>query len=102
MNNEDRQEASELTRRAGKQSRSAARLAAEPVLEEVQDAAEKIEGTVEETVRTARRVNPKVLQRMSNDTGQGFLALSVAIWAGSLAFGKLRSANARSSQILQK
>jgi hypothetical protein len=90
MDPEHRQEASELGKRAGRQSKhalrnagKAAQVAAQPVLEEVED-------TVEGVVKTAKRVSPIGISRLSGDTAVGFMAVSVALFAGHLAFNKFR------------
>lgn len=113
MTEENKQEAEELAKRAARQSRSAAKNAgravkavAEPVVdataEEIHETAEKLEGTVEDAVHAARRVNPRVLSRISGDTGQGFIALSVAIWAATIAANKFRGAYAGRSALVTR
>lgn len=58
----------------------------------VQDVVETAAEQAEEGVETMKRVDPRVLSRISSDTGQGFMALSVAIWAGTFAYNKFRVA----------
>lgn len=91
--------------RAAQRGARVARAAAEPVVDavvdEAQDTVEKLEGTAEDAVKTARRINPRVLSRISGDTGQGFIALSVALWAGTIAFNKFRGAYEGRSHVLQ-
>jgi hypothetical protein len=41
-----------------------------------------------------------VLSRMSSDTGVGFLALSVAIYSGAVAYTKFRQAASGRSQVI--
>lgn len=108
MNDENKknaEEAARLARQAKGQGRAAARNAtkaakvvADPVVEaaseELQDTAHKLEGTVEDAVMGARRLNPRVLSRISGDTGQAFIAMAVAIWAGTIAGNKFRAAAA--------
>ena len=97
MSDNTEEAASELAKRAGRQGKHAARnagratrVAAQPALEEVREVAEKIEDVAEETVKHAKRVSPVGLSRLSGNTAQGFMALSVALWAGNFAFGKFR------------
>lgn len=108
MSDQNDQEAAELAKKARGQAKGAAgqakaaakntgraaRAAAEPVVDavadEVQDTAEKLEGTAEDAVQTAKRINPRVFSRLTGDTGIGFLALSVSIWAGTIAFNQFR------------
>jgi len=107
MNPENRKHASNLAKRAGKQSKyaaqnmgKAAQVAAQPVLEEVQDIVETVEDVTEEAVNTAKRVNPFALSRLSSNTGQGFLALSVALYASGFAFSKFRGVYTGRSHVL--
>jgi ATP phosphoribosyltransferase regulatory subunit HisZ len=95
------------TKQAGRQAKAAARTggkavkaAAEPVVEEARDTANKFEGTAEDAVEAARKVNLGVLSRMSSDTGVGFLALSVAIYSGAVAYYKFRQAASGRSQVI--
>ncbi len=97
MSDNTEEAASELAKRARTQGKHAARnagratrLAAQPALEEVRDVTERVEDVAEEAVRTAKRVSPIGLSRLSGNTAQGFMALSVAFWAGSFAFSKFR------------
>lgn len=98
--NPNREEASELGKRASKQGKNAAKnagkavqVAAEPVLEEAEEKAE-------EAVRTAKRINPLGLSRLTGNTGQGFLALSVAIFAGTFAVNKFRGVYMTRNQVV--
>lgn len=88
--------ASQESKQAAKDAARAAKVAAEPIVdavaEEVQDTAQKLEGTAEDAVKTAKRINPWALSRISRDTGEGFLALAVALWAGTIAVNKFRGA----------
>lgn len=101
MSDETQEEAAELAKRAGRQGRNAARngikaakAVAEPVIDaahdEAVDTVNKLEGTAEDAVQAARKINPNVLSRLTGDTGIGFLALSVSIWAGAVAFNQFR------------
>lgn len=86
-------------RNAGKALRTVAEPAMEAVAEEARDTAQKLEGTAEDAVNVARRVDPRVLSRISGDTGVGFLALSVSLYAGAVAFAKFRQAYSGRSHI---
>jgi hypothetical protein len=108
---EQKQEAAELAKRARGQSKAAAKngaravkTVAEPVIdavhEEAVDTVNKLEGTADDAIRTARTINPRVLSRISGDTGQGFIALSVAIWAGTIAVNKFRGAYAGRNAVM--
>lgn len=111
MSDEDKEKAAIAARRARKQGASAAknagravRFTAEPVVEDVaeelRDAGDKLEATAEDAIQTARRINPWVLSRISSDTGIGFFALSVSIYAGAIAFNKFRGAYSGRSYVL--
>jgi hypothetical protein len=104
MPTEEPDEAIDLARRAKTQGKNAiknagraARVAAEPVLEEASD---KLEDVAEEAVRTTKRFDPRMLGRISGDTGQAFLALSVAIYAAAIATKKFQGVYAKSYRIL--
>lgn len=99
----DKQEAQELAARAAAQSKHAtknagraAKAAAPVAAEKVGDAAEVVNDKAEETVdamaNTARRFGPRVINRLTGDTGIGFFALSVSLYAGTIAFSKFNSA----------
>lgn len=111
MNNEEKQEAAARVKQARGQSRAAAKnvgraakVVAEPVVdavvEEVQDTAEKLEGTAEDAVKEAKRVNPWAISRITSDMGQGFLALSVAVAASTYAAYKFRDAYAGRNSLI--
>jgi hypothetical protein len=90
---------------AAKSTGRAARDAAEPVVEavadEARDTAEKVEGTIHDVADAAKRIDVGVLGRMSSDTGVGFLALSVCIYSGAVAYAKFRQAAAGRSSVIQ-
>lgn len=111
MTNEDKDKAKEQAAQAGHQARAAAksggralRHAAEPVVEavadEARDTAEKVEGTVNDVADAARRIDVGVLGKMSSDTGVGFLALSVCIYSGAVAYAKFRQAASSRSNVI--
>lgn len=92
MSDQGKHEARAHLGRAGRQSRDAARNAAEaaklatsPIVEDVEHAAEE---TVETTKEVSKRINIRGLSAISGDTGTGFLALSVALYAGAVAYNK--------------
>lgn len=112
MSEQDKQEAKELGARAARQSQQAAKntaraaRAAMPVAaEKVGDAAEVVNDAAEEAVETvtreARRVSPRILSRLTGDTGIGFLALSVSIYAGTIAFNQFRGVYSQRSQVMR-
>lgn len=103
MSDQDKQEAKELAARAVRQSQQAAKNAgraakatAPVVAEKTGDAAEKVNDKAEEMVEvaahTTRKFGPRVLDKISGDTSVGFMALSVAVYAGAIAFHKFNSA----------
>lgn len=105
--------AEEQARQAGSQAKAAAKTggkavktAAEPVVEavaeEARDTADKLEGTAYDAARAAKKVNVGVLGRMSGDTGVGFLALSVAIYSGAVAYAKFRQVASERSQVISQ
>src|SRR5436190_4888297 len=100
---DNKQEAQELAARAAAQSKHAtknagraAKAAAPVAAEKVGDAAEVVNDKAEETVDamadTARRFGPRVINHLTGDMGIGFFALSVSIYAGTIAFSKFNSA----------
>lgn len=101
---EQAEQAATQARAAARSGARALREAAEPVVEavadEAQDVAEKVEGTAEDAVEAARRVNVGVLGKMSSDVGVGFLALSVCIYSGAVAYVKFRQAASGGSQVI--
>lgn len=112
MSEQDKQDAKLLAARAAKQSKQAAKntgraakVAAPIAAEKVGDAAEKVndvaEDTVEAAVRTTHKFSPRVLSRISGDTGVGFLALSVAIYAGAIAVNKFGSAYSQRTHVVR-
>src|SRR3954465_4314656 len=116
MADKDKQEARELAARAARQSQQAAKnagraaKAAAPIVaetagdaaEKVNDAAEEaVDAVVDATVKTTRKFSPRILSSISSDTGVGFLALSVAIYAGAIAFNKFGAAYSQSSRVVR-
>src|SRR4051812_21050096 len=112
MADKDKQEARELAARAARQSQQAAKnagraaKAAAPIVAETAgDAAEKVNDAAEEAVdaavKTTRKFSPRILSSISSDTGVGFLALSVAIYAGAIAFNKFGAAYSQSSRVVR-
>lgn len=97
-------QAGHQTKAAVKSGSRAAKNAAEPVVEavanEARDAAEKLEGTAEDAVNAVRRIDVGVLGKISSDTGVGFLALSVSIYSGAIAYAKFRQALSGRSHIV--
>jgi hypothetical protein len=112
MSEDIQQDAAELAKRSRSQAKNSAKNAgravkavAEPVVdataEEIHDTAQKLEGTAEDAMQAARKFDMRALTRLSSDTGQGFIALSVALWAGSIAFNKFRAVKTGGSNVLQ-
>lgn len=106
------EKAKKLADRAGSQAKNAvkntgraAKVAAEPVAEtvvaEAQETAEKFEDTAHDAVQAARRVNVGMLGKISGDTGIGFLALSVAIYSGTIAYAKFRQVANGGNAVIQ-
>jgi hypothetical protein len=102
MSDQSKQEAAEHARQAAGQGKAAAKnagravkTAAEPVMEavaeEAHDTAEKLEGTAYDAARAVRKIDVGMLSRLSSDTGVGFLALSVSLWSGAVAYSKFRT-----------
>lgn len=89
------QEAQDLADKASK-----AATAAEIAADGARDTADKLGGTAHDAARAAKKVNVGVLGRMSGDTGVGFLALSVAIYSGAVAYTKFRQAASERSQVI--
>jgi hypothetical protein len=91
-------------RAATKSASRAAKDAAEPVVEavadEVRDTAEKVEGTAHDAAEAVKKVDIGVLGKMSGDTGVAFLALSVCIYSGAIAYAKFRQAASGRSQVI--
>lgn len=110
MSDKDKQEARELAARAARQSQQAAKnagraaKAAAPIVAETAgDAAEKVNDAAEEAVdaamQTTKKFGPRVLSKLSSDTGVGFFALSVAVYAGALAFNRFGAAYSSSKVV---
>ena len=111
MSDENAQEAKTRAKRAGTQAKhagrnaggaakAAAKAGAERAEEVAEEVADNVEEVAEEAVRQVRRVNVGVLGKMSSDTGVGFLALSICIYSGTVAFMKFRQAASGSSNII--
>ena len=101
MSESDKDEAKTLAKRSAKQLKHssvnaarATRVVAEEVVDDAQEA-------VEEVADVAKRVNTGVLSRMSSQTGQAFLALSVSIVAATFATNKFRAAYEARKQVVQ-
>lgn len=112
MSDENQTEAQELAKRAGAQGKNAAKntaramkAAAEPAavsaVAEAKETGAKLEGTAQDAVRAARRMDVGVLGRLSSDTGVGFLALSVAIYSGTIAYTKFRQVARGGSAVMR-
>jgi hypothetical protein len=112
MDEKDKDEARLHLARAASQARNAtkntARAAkdiavplAEDAAEEIRDTGEKLEGTVEDAVQSARKLSPRALSHISGDVGWGFLALSVSLYAGALAYNKFSAAYAGRKTIIR-
>lgn len=89
---------------AAKNSGRAARAAAEPVAELVREGVtntvDQLEDTADSVVRSTKRIDLNVLGHMSSDAGVGFLALSVAIYSGTVAYTKFRQVFKGRNQVL--
>lgn len=101
MDEQEKREASVHAARAAEQAKHAAKNAgraakdiADPLLadaaEELRDTGEKLEGTAQDAAKAAKRLNPGGLAALTGNTGQGFLALSVALYASAIAYSKFR------------
>lgn len=89
MSEQDREEARQLAARAATQAKHSgknAARAADAVIEPVVDEA------TEAVKQTASRVSPRGLAAITGDMGVGFFALSVALYAGAIAYSKFDSA----------
>jgi hypothetical protein len=93
-------QAKHAAKNTGRAAKAAAKAGAEEVVEEARDAADKLEDTADDVIQAARRVNVGVLGKMSSDTGVGFLALSVCIYSGVIAYTKFRQAASGGSQVI--
>jgi len=85
MSEQDKQEAAEHAVRAAKQAKHASKNAGRA-------AAEGAEYVAEEGKRRLKRFSLPGLAAISSDTGIGFLALSVSLYAGIIAFDRFNSA----------
>lgn len=107
MSEQDRQEArehlSQARRQAGQAARhatKAAKIVGEVAAEETGDALrhsadevkEVASDVAEETKRVAPKFSARGLAAISSDTGIGFMALSVSIYSGAIAFYKFKAA----------
>lgn len=109
---EAKQEAVTQAKRAGTQAKRAARntgraanAAAEVAKESIEESADNVvdlaEAAADKAAQTSKRVSPKALAAISGNTGQGFIALSVAIWAGSVAAHRFNAAYAGRSSVIK-
>jgi len=107
MSEQDKREAREHLRRAGRQGRHAARnagraarfgaeAAADETKETLAHAAEHVEGTAERVVEEAKEVTPKLSARglaaLSSDMGIGFFATAVSLYSANIAYHSFRAA----------
>jgi hypothetical protein len=65
---------------------------AEVAADELRDAREKLEDTADDAVQAARKIDVGLLGKISSDLGVGFLATSVSIYSGLVAYSKFRQA----------
>jgi hypothetical protein len=93
-------QAKHAARNTGRAAKAAAAAGAEEVADVAETVSDRAEEIADEAVQTAKRVNVGVLGKMSSDTGVGFLALSMCIWSGTVAYYKFRAAAAGRSQIV--
>lgn len=91
MSEQDRSEARTHLGRAGRQSRNAAKNVARAAREESSHLTEIVEDAGEEVADTAKRINVRRLSALTGDTGIGFLALSVSMYAGAIAYKQFRN-----------
>lgn len=88
-NSQEAQEAAKIAvkqaKQAGKNAGRAVRAVADPVVEEATDMAS-------DAIEEVKRVNPKVLSYISGDLGMAFIALSAALFGGTIAVNKFRLA----------
>lgn len=95
-----RGQAKAAARNAGGAVKAGAEAAGDAVADGARDTAEKVEATAEDAVRAARKVDVGVLGHISGDLGVGFLALSVSIYSGLVAYAKFRQAASGRSQVI--
>lgn len=88
MSEQDRSEVRTHLGRAGRQSRHAAKNLAHAAGSEASLIADEIEGAADEVAETAKHINVRGLSSLTGDAGTGFLALSVALYAGVIAYNK--------------
>jgi hypothetical protein len=89
MSEEDKQEARKLAARAATQAKHSgqnAARAADTVIEPI------VEEATETVKRQANRVSPRGLAAITGDMGVGFFALSVALYAGAIAYSRFDAA----------
>lgn len=92
MSDQDKQQAKAHAGRATRQGKHAAKnaakaaqLAAQPIVEGVEDAAEQ-------AADTAKKFDVRAMSRGLNNSGQGAIALSIAVTAATFAFDRFRKA----------
>lgn len=85
-------QAKAASKNSAKALRAVAEEGAEKVVDEVRDTAEKLEGTAHDAAEAAKKIDVGVLGKISSDTGVAFLATSVSIYAGIVAYSKFRQA----------
>jgi len=89
MSEQDKQEAAEHAARAARQAKHAGKNAGRAAAEGAEYVAEEVIGTSQKVIK---RFSPRGLAAISGDTGTGFLALSVALYAGAIAYNRFQSA----------
>ena len=89
MSEQGKQEAQEHAARAARQAKYASQNAGRAAAEGAEYIADEVIGTGR---KAAKRFSPRGLAAISGDTGTGFLAMSVALYAGAIAFNRFRSA----------
>jgi hypothetical protein len=89
MSDQEKREAQEHAARAARQAKHAAKNAGRAAAEGAEYAADEV---VETSKQAVRRFSPRGLAMITGDTGIGFLALSVSLYAGVIAFNSFHAA----------
>jgi hypothetical protein len=96
---ENMKEAAELTERAGRQTKHAAKNAgraakvvAEPAVEVVTEGVDKLEYVAQDAAQVVRRLDPRILSNISMDVALGFGAIGVSIFAGNMGIALFKQA----------
>lgn len=112
MSEQDKQAAQDHAQRAGTQAKHAAQNTAKAAehaasagVDKAEEAADNVvnfgEKAAKRAARTSRRLDSQALAILTGDMGQGFIALSVSLWAATISFNKFNAAYAAKNNVIR-